>query len=391
MSSPRLSAAADAMPLSIFARLYEKVAGFTGDVITLQIGDTHLGPPACARLDRMMPAYETAGDRDLYHYGPAAGWGPLVERLTAKVAAVNRIPGAGVQISSGATHALWCALGAVCDPGDEILLLAPHWPLIRGIAQSRSVTPIEVPFTQVLRMGGGGDAAALLESKVTARTRAIYVCTPNNPDGSVLHEAELRAIAEVASRHGLWILSDEVYEDYVYEGEHVSIASLPGVAERTITVFSFSKGYAQAGLRVGYAAGSPAAIGAMRKMVNHTVYNVPHALQRASCAALDGGAEFLAAAKVRYRAARDRALATIGAPCAVPEGATYLFLDLRPWCAPGGECAAVLERCAESGVLLAPGGAVGAAFGGYARLCFTAVDEARLEDGIARINRVLAT
>jgi aspartate/methionine/tyrosine aminotransferase len=379
------------MPLSIFARLYEKLAGYKGEIITLQIGDTHMGPPACSRLERMLPSYEAAGDRDIYHYGPAAGWHPLVDRLTAKVAAVNRIPDAQVQIASGATHALWCALGAVCDPGDELLLPAPHWPLIRGIAQSRSVTPIEVPFTQVLRSSSGGDAVALLSSKVTPRTRAVYVCTPNNPDGSVLHESELRAVAEVAERHGLWILADEVYEDYVYEGAHLSIGSLPGVAERTITVFSFSKGYAQAGLRVGYAAGPAAAIGAMRKMVNHTVYNVPHALQRAAAAALDGGAEFLGAARARYRAARDRALATVTAPCAVPEGSTYLFLDLRGWASSsGGDCQPVLERFASEGVLLAPGVAFGSAFAGYARLCFTAVDEARLEDGIARINRVLA-
>jgi aspartate/methionine/tyrosine aminotransferase len=165
---------------------------------------------------------------------------------------------------------------------------------------------------------------------------------------------------------------------------------MPGVGERTITVFSFSKGYAQAGLRVGYAAGPAAPLAAMRKFVNHTVYNVPHAIQRAALAALDGGAEFLAAARARYRATRDRALATIKAPCAVPEGSTYLFLDLRSWCGAGGDSQPVLERFAEAGVLLAPGVAFGAGYAGYARLCFTAVDEARLEDGIARINRVLA-
>jgi len=387
MPSPRLSAAADAMPLSIFARLYEKLAGFTGDVITLQIGDTHMGPPSASRLERL--GYDTATNRDIYHYGPAHGWHPLVERLAAKVTAQNGIavgPG-GVQIAAGATHALWCAMGAVCDPGDEILLLAPHWPLIRGIALSRNLVPIETPFLAGVR--NGDDARAILQAKVTPRTRAIYVCTPNNPDGAVLREAELRAIAELAERHDLWILSDEVYEDYVYTGEHRSIAALPGIADRTITVFSFSKGYAQAGLRVGYAAGPAAAIGAMRKMVNHTVYNVPHALQRAALAAIDGGAEFLGAARARYQAARDHALARVHAPCAVPEGSTYLFLDLRQW-SGGGDCQPVLERFAEAGVLLAPGVAFGSQFAGYARLCFTAVDEARLEEGIARLNRVLA-
>ena len=159
-SPPRLSAAARSMPLSIFARLYEKVAGFTGDVITLQIGDTHLGPPATARFEQL--GLDHAPDREIYHYGPAPGWRPLVERLRAKVERHNRIPvgQGGIQVTAGATHALWCALGAVCDPGDELLLLAPHWPLIRGIALSRSVVPVEAPFTQVLRGGGGGDPVA---------------------------------------------------------------------------------------------------------------------------------------------------------------------------------------------------------------------------------------
>jgi aspartate/methionine/tyrosine aminotransferase len=383
---PRLSAAAEAMPLSIFARLYERLARFTGDVIPLQIGDTYLPPPV--RLHEL--GYERLDDRELYAYAPPQGWGPLVEGIAGKVRHKNRIPveTGGVQVTCGATHALSCAVGALLDPGDEMILLTPHWPLIKGIAQSRSVVPVEVPFTLVLRDDPSAEPVALLEAAITPRTSAIYLCTPNNPDGVVMRERELRAIAEVAERHNLWILSDEVYENHVYDGEHLSIGSL-GVEDRTISMFSFSKSHAQAGLRIGYAVGPTQVMGAVRKLANHTVYNVPQALQRAALAALKDGDGFLAAARTRYVAVRDLAHKAVAAPCRLPEGGTYLFLDLRRW-SRGRGCLFVLEQLAEAGVLLAPGSPFGDAYDGWARLCFTAVDEPRLVEGIERINRVLA-
>jgi aspartate/methionine/tyrosine aminotransferase len=375
------------MPASIFGRLFARAAGFAGEVIPLHIGDTHVGPPPSARFERL--GLDDAPGCALYRYGPAAGWTPLVEQLAAKLVARNRmlIEPAGVQITAGATHALACAIGAIADPGDELLVLTPHWPMICGIARARGVVPIEVPFSQRLR-AGDASVDAILTAAITPRTRAIYLATPNNPDGVVLTAAELAAIVAVAVRHDLWIVADEVYEDYVYAGAHVSIGSLPGAAERTIAVYSFSKGFAQAGLRIGYAAGPVAAIAAMRALVNHSIYNVPHAVQRAAVAALAVGDDFLAGARDRALAARDRAIAAIAAPCATPAGATYLFLDLRAW--DRGDPDGLLERIAGAGVILGPGRGFGAAYHGWARLCFTAVDEARLAIGIARINAVLA-
>ncbi len=384
----------------MFARLYERLATFSGDVISLQIGDTHLLPPLPGRMCQQ--PWAQVSDRELYAYAPPAGWGPLLDALGDKVRTRNRIPvePGGVQVTCGATHALSCAVGALLDPGDELILLTPHWPLVRGIAQTRSVVPVEVPFSPLLAADPGLDVVALIEAAITPRTTAIYVSSPNNPDGLVFDERALRGVAEVAERHGLWILSDEVYEDYVYDGrQHLSIASLPGADRRTVTVFSFSKSYAQAGLRAGYAVGPAAAMAAVRKMANHSVYNVPQGLQRAALGALTGGAEFLADARARYVAARDTARAQLTVPCTMPGGATYLFLDLRPYCdgpreagderrASGRGCMPVLERIAEAGVLLAPGAAFGEAYDGWARLCFTAATPSRMAEGIARINRV---
>lgn len=387
---PRLSAAAEALPLSIFARLYERLARFSGDVIPLQVGDTYVLPVESARLHAQ--AWDELSPRDLYAYAPPGGWPPLIGEILAKLAARNRIevgPG-GVQITCGATHALACSVGAVLDPGDELILLTPHWPLIKGIAQSRSVVPVEVPFTLPLIEDPARDPVALIEAAVTPRTAGIYVSSPNNPDGVVLDDRMLAAVVDVARRHDLWIFSDEVYEEYTYGATHKSIATLPGAGARTITVFSFSKSYAQAGLRVGYAVGPEPVIAALRKMANHSIYNVPQAMQRAAYAALVGGTAFLDATRDRYRAARDLAHGRLVAPSRVPQGSTYLFLDLRQYSA-GCDCMGVLERIAEAGVLLAPGSAFGAQYEGWARLCFTAVDPDRLVVGIDRVNHVLSS
>ena len=364
---PSLSTAGNAVPASIFARLREHLARYQGDVIPLQIGDTHLSPPAA------LHELEWTDPADLYAYGAPGGWAPLVEALVAKARTRNGIEltAAGVQIAVGATHALSCAVQALCDRGDELILLTPHWPLIKGIALAHDVVPVEVPFA--------GELA------ITPRTAAIYVATPNNPDGAMLDAAARERIVAAARKHDLWILSDEVYEDYGYDAKHVSLATL--APERTITVFSFAKSYAQAGLRVGYALGPDEAIAAIRKLVNHSVYNVPVAMQRAALAALRGGDEFLAGARARYRAARDRARARLHAPAELPPGGAYLWVDFSRW---NPDCMPVLEKIAAAGVLLAPGWAFGDACGSHARLCFTGVDEARLDEGIDRINQVLA-
>lgn len=375
-----LSAAGQNVPASIFAKLREHLARFPGDVIPLQIGDTYLRPPA---------VLEDIGWHDpaeLYAYGAPAGWAPLVDAIVAKARAQNGIAvtDAWVQVACGATHALSCAVQALCDRGEELILVTPHWPLIKGMAVGHGVVPVEVLFGAGLHDG----FAERLERAVTARTSAIYVATPNNPDGVMLGADAIDAIARVADKHGLWILADEVYEDYGYDAPHISIATHPAALPRTVTVFSFAKSYAQAGLRVGYALAPEPVTAAIRKLVNHSVYNVPVAMQRAALGAMKSGAAFLADARERYQAARDRARARLTAPAACPPGGSYLWVDFSRW--SGDSCMPVLEKVAEQGVLLAPGSAFGDACHRYARLCFTGVDEARLDEGIDRINAVLA-
>ena len=370
-----LSNAGTSVPASIFAKLREHLARFPGDVIPLQIGDTHLTPPV------VLENFGWGDPAELYAYGAPAGYTPLIEAIVDKARTKNGIAvgEAGVQIACGATHALSCAVQALCDRGEELILITPHWPLIKGMAVGHGVVPVELPY--------GPDIGTHLERAITARTSGIYVATPNNPDGIMLSADEVDAIAEVAAKHDLWIFSDEVYEDYGYDAPHISLATHPAAAPRTVTVFSFAKSYAQAGLRVGYALAPEPVAAAIKKLVNHSIYNVPVAMQRAALGALRSGAPFLAAARDRYQAARDRARARLKAPAAVPPGGAYLWVDFHQW--SGNDCLAVLEKVAEQGVLLAPGSAFGDACTRYARLCFTGVDEMRLDEGIDRINAVL--
>lgn len=378
------------MPSSIFARLVEKLPSLGGEIFPFHLGDTHLDPPPEACLHRI--AWDDRGP-SLYRYAPPSGDPVLLAAIVAKLSRKNgmQVSTSHVQVTAGATHAFACATRALLDEGDEVLILSPFWPLARGIVLSVGARPVEVPFSTELYSNPSVDPRALIRPFITDRTAAIYLINPNNPDGKVLGQAELAAVADLARHHGLWVLSDEVYEDFIFDGRsHLSIATLPGMDERTITVFSFSKSYAQAGLRVGYLVGPESAIAAIRKLANHSIYNVPRAMQRSALAALVHGEKFLASARDEYVRARDLAVAKLGIPCRVPEAGTYLFVDLAGALRGSEQVIDLLERLAAEGILLAPGEAFGAAHATWARLCYTAVPREKLGVGLEKMGKLLA-
>jgi aspartate/methionine/tyrosine aminotransferase len=291
---------------------------------------------------------------------------------------------------------LFCAARAVLDPGDEVIVLTPYWPLIPGVLQSCGAIPVEVPLTQQLYRDPKADIGCALQSALTDKTRALYAITPNNPDGHVFDRQQLEAIAAFAVRHDLWVLADEVYWDFVYDGEHRPLASMEGMAARTITCHSLSKSHALAGARIGYVAASEQVIDATRRISNHTVYNVPVPMQRAALAALADGDAFITEARDRYRRARDRACAALAEraiPHRMPAGGSFVFLDLSGPLA-GKPLQRLLELAIDRGVLLAPGDAFGRDYSSFVRLCFTGAEIDRvLEgiDGLARAIDALAT
>lgn len=389
---PALSRTAKAIRASVFAELTPRIearARRGEDLIELHIGDTHRAPPATARFARVD---ERPLDAALYRYGAVAGLATLKEAFAARLSAqgfgpAEVEPESQVLVGCGATHALFCTARALLDPGDEVLVAAPYWPLSVGVLRAAGAVPVEVPLTTRLYADPTADAAAIFEAAITPRTRALYFITPNNPDGKVLSMLQLAGIARLARARGLWVIADEVYADYVYEGAHVSIARLDGMAERTVTVFSLSKSHAVAGARVGFAVGPSRVIAVARRVSTHTVFNVPLAAQRVALAALREPEAWLEAARREYLEARDATLRAMGGSGAVvlaPDGGSYVFIDFAPVLGDR-PLTQLLERAIDRGVLLAPGDGFGDAYGRWARLCFTSVPRARLLGGVARL------
>lgn len=268
---------------------------------------------------------------------------------------------------------------------------APYWPLSVGVLRAAGATPIEVAFTSRLYADPSLDAGELFAERITPRTKAIYVITPNNPDGKVLSRSQLDSIARVAREHHLWAIADEVYADYAYAAPHVSLASLDGMDDRTISAYSFSKSHALAGARVGFVVAPPAVISAAQRVSTHTVFNVPVIAQRLAVAALESGGTFLDDTRRQYRAARDaavHALAGTAVRFSVAEGGAYLFLDFTD-VLDGRPLTSLLERAIDRGVLLAPGDAFGSGFERCARLCFTSVTREKLLLGIERLRAAM--
>jgi aspartate/methionine/tyrosine aminotransferase len=384
---PQLSWSARALRESIFSRLQGKLGRHGADGVPLHLGDTYLPPPPAA----LAPLLATVAEQ---RYGAPAGEAPLLAALADKLRRHNRLDWATeahLQVSVGATAALAAAARAVLDPGDEIITPTPHWPLIRGIVTNAGAVPVEVPLSQRLYADSSADAAAIIAPHLTARTSALYLTSPNNPDGKQLERRHLEQLAELARAHNLWVLADEVYEDLAWRHPHLSIATLPGMAERTLTVFSLSKTYAIAGHRLGYVVGAEGPLQALRKVANHTVYNPPALLQRCAATLLadPASATWLDQARRIYVEARDQAAAACAAPGFLPDGATYLFVDLSRH-AVDGSLWPLVERLLDAGVSIAPGEQFGRDFACHARLCFTAVPPDRLRVGLERLAAVLA-
>jgi N-succinyldiaminopimelate aminotransferase len=303
-----------------------------------------------------------------------------VDAIVEKVRSRNGLAAEreSVLVAAGATGALCTAIGALAAPGDEVLILAPFWPLIRGIVQAFRATPVEVPFFD--RVGSAADAVAAVRDRLTSRTVALYVSTPSNPTGIVIPQPWLEALADFARRHDLWLISDEVYEDLIYSGEHVSIGRF--APERTLTTYSFSKAYGMAGFRTGYLVGPAAAVAQAEKVATHTFYCAPTAGQIAGLRALRDGREWVDRARSLYGEVGAETAALLGLP--VPQGSTFHFVDVSRHLDEGG-IAGFLAACFEDGVALAPGASSGSAYGNWVRLCYTAAPPDEVKAAVRKL------
>jgi len=373
---PRFAPAVAAIPGAVFSPTDRRLDAAQRGACPLHVGDTWMEPFAGARCEDLREA-DFPG---LHRYSESQGIPDLVEAIVGKVRTRNALAcdPASVWVTAGATGALGAAVGAIVSPGEEVLILAPFWPLIRGIVQSFRATPVEVPFYD--RVDSPEAAVAAVRERLSQRTAALYVSTPSNPTGRVLPPAWLEALAAFARREDLWLLSDEVYEDYVYRGEHVSLGRF--APERTLSIFSFSKAYGMAGYRTGYLVGPTEAVAQAGKIATHTFYSAPTMGQVAALRALREGGAWVERARASYRGVAEAAASELGTP--PPEGSTFLFLDVRRALDDRG-LRGFLSDCLDDGVALAPGSSCGGDYGEWVRLCYTSAPPAEVKDAVRRL------
>jgi aspartate/methionine/tyrosine aminotransferase len=398
MAGLSLSRTASAIRASVFADLRPRMEAYSrggGDLVGLHLGDSCVEPPEAARFGRVDAGFEGGFDAGLYRYGAVEG----LEPLRAAFAARLRERGAGpvdvdarhVLVGAGATHAIYCGLRAVLDPGDEVVVAAPYWPLTTGVVRTAGAVPVEVPLTTRLYEDPSLDPASVVERALTPRTRALYLITPNNPDGKVYSREQLASLARLAVARDLWVLADEVYFDFVYEGVHTSIARFDGMAERTLSAYSLSKSHGLAGARVGFLVAPERVVALARRVSTHTLFNVPVAAQRVALAALSAGPSWSDGVRRVNREARDatmRALEGSGLRAFAPDGGSYVFVDFAPVLG-GKPLLGLLERAVDRGVAIMPGDGCGEQWGSWARLCFTSVPKERVLEGIARLRAAI--
>ncbi len=353
------------------------------DVIALAGGDPDFDTPS-----HISEAAFAAIRNGATHYpAPMKGIPSLLEAIANKMDQDNGIhinPKSDVVVTPGAKWSLFLALAAILNPGDEVLYLEPVWvsypPMITlagGIPVAVSL-PSEDNFTIT---------ADRLRAKITPNTKALMMNTPSNPTGRVLTQAELDAIAEVALEADLYVIADEIYEKLVFDGrKHLSLAAMPGMAERTLTINGLSKAYAMTGWRMGWLVGPASIVKMAAKMNGQTVSSAANFTMHAAVAALTGPQDFIGVMRDSYQARRDymvNALNAIdGVECRSIEGAFYLFPRFPNSKKNSLELAdALLDQAGIAGV---PGIAFGASGEGHVRFSI-ATAMADLERAVARI------
>jgi N-succinyldiaminopimelate aminotransferase len=382
---PHHAAAAADLSDRVYGALVDEARRRPPPVHALNVGDTWLEPIAVARAE----AQKSADFARLHNYAPVQGEPALLDAFISRMQRRRGITleRDAVQVMLGATAGFTVVGNALLEPGDEVVILAPFWPLIRGIVRSRGAVPVEVPFHD--RLGAPGfEAEAVVEAAITPRTVALYVNSPNNPTGRILPPAVVEALARVAARHDLWIFTDEAYEDLVYAGAQPdAIWARPDVRARAIACHTLSKSHGLAGSRIGFTHGPAEAMRAIRGVQTFLTYCAPRPLQLGAARALAEGDAWVEEARRLYGEAAATAADALGVPR--PDGGTFLFFDAAPFFRAGEDVHGFLRRCLDAGVLLTPGAASGRDYATWVRLCFTVVPPAELADAVQRLAGVI--
>jgi aspartate/methionine/tyrosine aminotransferase/uncharacterized membrane protein/nitrite reductase/ring-hydroxylating ferredoxin subunit len=365
----------DTVPWSGIVRIRDMMFSVK-DPFRLDQGDVSFDAPGTVK-----DAMSRAIAENKTHYLMSTGLPRLRELMAEKMRKKNGIPVGEpdeVMVTNGGIHALYVMFQAVLEPGDEVLLPDPVWPPTAGHIIAAQAKPVFVPLRESLGWRYDLDE---LRRAITPNTSAIYINSPHNPTGGVLTREDIAAIADMARQHDLWVFADEAYEDVLFNGEHVSIGSLPDMYERTIPMFTMSKSYAMTGVRIGYLAVKDAAVrDRCKKILLYTTSNVCSIAQFGAIGALEGSQACIGEFATELRARRDffydgiRSLGGVftGEP---PNGAFYAFLRINPeWEGARGAQSlswAMTEHLIKHGRIgCVPGVDFGAAGEGHIRFCF---------------------
>lgn len=371
--------------------MYEEAAELMArgeDVIHLEVGRPSFDTP-----QHIKDATKKSLDEGNVHYGEFPGDIKLREAICNKLISYNKLnlTPDNVLVTNGLTHAAYAVFTAAVDEGDEVILLEPYYPQHINKIELAGGKVITAPLDKSNGFAVDGDA---IESKITKNTLMIAMVNPANPTGRVFTRDELQVIADIAIKHDLMVLSDEVYDQIVYDdNEHISIASLPGMWERTFSCHAYTKAFAMDGWRLGYVACHEKFMPALMMITVNDVAHVNVFIQAGARAALTGPQDCLAemlAEDDRRRQLVSRRLNDIdGISCPLPQGTIYSFPDVSAFGKPSQTLAE--EILEGSKVVTEAGSFYGAAGEGHLRICFGAESYERIDEALTRIQEYFAS
>lgn len=381
----RLAARLEGVGFSDIVNIRNKIMQLRADGATVHQFEG--GEPFPHTPDHIKAAMTRALEENKTRYAPSSGIAELRARIAEKVRTRNEIPARDedIIILNGGMQGLAGAFQSVVNPNDEVLVFSPYWTPIKDLVAGCEGSPVLVPTDEARRDG----FEQTLARYATERTRAIYYNTPQNPTGVVFTRDEAEAVARFARERNLIVIADEAYEDLIYDGEHVSIASLEGMFERTITSFTLSKSYAMTGWRMGYAVACEPWMTGLKKMTLYTTNGVSTPSQWAALAAINTPSQFYDEMRAAYRKRRDLmigGLNEIGLTCAPPAGAFYAFPDATRIDPDSRRAADLLLERAQ--VATVPGVVFGKHGEGHLRFSFSTSLEA-IEAGLDSLRRNL--
>jgi aspartate aminotransferase len=380
MTAKRLQNITESATLRI-SNLASELKNQGKDIISFSLGEPDFATPK-----HIIEAAKASLDRGDTHYTPSPGIPELRKAIAEKLKKENSIAAqaGNIIVTPGAKQAIFEVMLSVLEEGDEAILFDPAWVSYEPCIKLAGAVPIWAATKR-----DDGFLPAGLSEYITKKTRLIVINSPCNPTGCVYGKDTLKEIAELAVDKNIMVLSDEIYEKIIYDREHISIGSMDGMQDLTITVNGFSKAYAMTGWRLGYVSAPKKIYEQMLKLHSHSVSQATSFVQYAGIAALQGDQSCIGSMVKEFRARRDlliKGLNELGIRCSMPQGAFYAFADVSEY-GSGEDVAELLLN--KAFIATTPGAAFGEAGNDFIRISY-ATSQERIREALKRMEAVLS-